>query len=112
MLLPVFTPVSQVIFCSVSPRPLSFRPAVESDYLNSYLRKRVLSSLPDREVDVVRIIGDSSLVPGGDDNKWLLTDLRNPLGEWQNTEALEHWKGWLLFTPKTGFSMTTLSFSI
>jgi hypothetical protein len=79
---------------------------VGSDYLNSYLRERVLSSLPEREVDVVRITGDSSLIPGDDDAKWLLTDLRNPLGEWQKTEALGHWKGWLLFKPKMGFSIT------
>jgi hypothetical protein len=91
--------VSQVIFCSASPRPLSFRPAVELDYLNSYLREHVLSSMPEREVDVARITGDSSLVPG-DDDRWLLTDLKNLLGEWQKIEALGHWKGWLLFKPK------------
>jgi len=74
-----------------------------SDYLNSYLRERVLSSLPEREVDVVRIKGDSLLVPGDDDDKWLLTDLRNLLGEWQQNEALGHWKGWSSFKPKRDF---------
>jgi hypothetical protein len=55
---------------------------------------------------VVRITGDSSLIPGDDDDKWLLMDLRNPLGEWQKTEALAHWKGWSLFEPKMGFFIT------
>jgi hypothetical protein len=84
--------INMVFFCGVSSRPLSFRPPVESDFLNSYLRQHILSSLPDREVDLVRITGDSSPVAKDENDKWLLTDLRNPLAEWQRDEALGHWK--------------------
>jgi hypothetical protein len=66
---------------------------VESDYLSSFLRQRILSSLPDREIDLVRITGESNLEIDGADDQWLLTDLNNPLAEWQRDEALAHWKG-------------------
>ena len=88
----------------MSPGALSFRPAVESDYLNSYLRHRVLSSLPEREVDILRIIGNSSPVVDDDDDKWLLTDVRNPLDSWQQDEALEHWKSLLFLNSPPTFS--------
>jgi hypothetical protein len=77
----------------VSSRPLAFRPAVESDYLNSHLRQHILSSLSEREVDLIHITGDLSPIGEGGDDEWLLTDLKNPLGEWQKDEALAHWKG-------------------
>lgn len=35
----------------------------------------------------------------GEEEKWILTDMRNPLGHWQKAEALEHWKGKLMQTP-------------
>jgi hypothetical protein len=63
----------------------------------------VLSSLPEREVDLVRITGDLSPVAEGEDDRWLLTDLRNPLDTWQKDEALRHWKGQLFPRPPIYF---------
>ncbi|EGO27683.1 hypothetical protein SERLADRAFT_367251 [Serpula lacrymans var. lacrymans S7.9] len=81
--------INMVFFCSMSPRPLNFRPAVEGDFLNSYMRRHILSSLPEREVNLTQITG--SLAPASED-LYVLTDKRNMLDEWQHDEALEHWK--------------------
>jgi hypothetical protein len=42
---------------------------------------------------VVRITGVESPVAKDHEDMWLLTDLSNPLEEWQRDEALGHWKG-------------------
>lgn len=66
-----------------------FRPPRESDFLNSYLRERILTSLPEREVSLDKIVGD---VTESDNEKYVLTDMHNPLVEWQQKDALHHWK--------------------
>ncbi|KII94950.1 hypothetical protein PLICRDRAFT_197034 [Plicaturopsis crispa FD-325 SS-3] len=78
--------INMVFFCTRSPNPLTFRPARQGDYLNSYLREHVLSSLPQREVDLSQILGEK------DPQQWVLTDSLNSLGEWQKAEAFHHWK--------------------
>lgn len=83
----------QVFFCTPSPKTLTFRAAEESDYLGSYLREHVLSDLPKREVDLKYVTGDMSAVAEGKQDQWILTDLRNPLGDWQKDQGMEHWKG-------------------
>ena len=63
---------------------------MKDDYLSSYLREYVLRDLSKREIDHEILHGDI----GEDEEKnWLLTDARNPLGAWQDAEALDHWKG-------------------
>jgi len=81
--------VNMVFFCTPSLKPLTFRNAEEPDYLDSHLRQHVLSSLSQREIDMVHVKGD---MLEGEEEKWILTDMRNPLGHWQKAEALEHWK--------------------
>ena len=81
--------LTQVFFCTPSKNPLTFRPAEDVDYLNSYLRRHILSTLPRREVKLAHVIGD---VPETDKNAWVLTDAKNPLGDWQREEAMKHWK--------------------
>jgi hypothetical protein len=68
---------------------MSFRPAVEADYLESALRERVLSTLPHREFKLELITQE--LEPSGI-KRLTLTDMHNPLVEWQEEEAIHHWK--------------------
>ncbi|KAG2154997.1 S-adenosyl-L-methionine-dependent methyltransferase [Suillus bovinus] len=83
--------VNIVFFCSPSPTPLTFRPAVEEDYLHSYLRRHILSSLDKREIHHPQI-GDSSIWSATTEEKFVLTDAHNTLNTWQEGEALDHWK--------------------
>ncbi|KAG1892231.1 S-adenosyl-L-methionine-dependent methyltransferase [Suillus subluteus] len=83
--------VNIVFFCSPSPTPLTFRPAVEEDYLHSYLRRHILSSLDKREIDHAQI-GDSSIWSATTEEEFVLTDAHNSLNTWQEEEAFEHWK--------------------
>lgn len=83
----------QVFFCTPSKQPLTFRPAEDADYLNSHLRRHVLSTLPRREVNLAHVLGDVPLVSESDKDAWVLTDAKNPLGDWQKEEAMKHWKG-------------------
>lgn len=83
--------VNIVFFCSPSPTPLIFRPAVEEDYLHSYLRRHILSSLDEREITHAQI-RDNSIWSAATEEKFVLTDAHNALNTWQEEEALEHWK--------------------
>ncbi|KAG2369666.1 hypothetical protein BDR07DRAFT_1447516 [Suillus spraguei] len=83
--------VNIVFFCSPSPAPLIFRPAVEEDYLHSYLRRHILSSLDEREINHAQI-RDNSIWSAATEEKFVLTDAHNALNTWQEEEALEHWK--------------------
>ena len=68
---------------------MSFRPAVTEDYLQSYLRENVLSTIAAREVDLAALTKD---MEAKDMRKYTLTDNNNPLVDWQDLEALDHWK--------------------
>ncbi|KAI0796915.1 S-adenosyl-L-methionine-dependent methyltransferase [Abortiporus biennis] len=81
--------INWVFFCTPSDNPIAFRPAIDSDYLNSFLRERVLSTFQNREVPLAKITGD---VEEKDKQKYILTDDNNPLVEWQQKDALHHWK--------------------
>lgn len=83
-------PHAQVFFCTPSAEPLTFRHSIDADYLNSFLRERVLSTLPNREVAIERIAGQE--VSRKEKQDYILTDERNPLVEWQQEDALHHWE--------------------
>lgn len=83
--------VNIVFFCTPSPTPLTFRSAVEEDYLHSYLRRHILSSLDKREINHAQF-GDSSIWSATMEEKFVLTDAHNTLNTWQEGEALDHWK--------------------
>lgn len=83
--------INIVFFCSPSPTPLTFRPAVKEDYLHSYLRRHILSSLDKREIRHTQI-GDNSIWSAATEEKFVLTDAHNTLNTWQEGEAFEHWK--------------------
>ncbi|KIK79741.1 hypothetical protein PAXRUDRAFT_16167 [Paxillus rubicundulus Ve08.2h10] len=83
--------LNMVFFCSPSPAPLMFRPSVDADYLHSYLRHHVLSSLDEREVSITQVRGGVAWSKATEE-QFLLTDVDNKLDEWQREEAMEHWK--------------------
>jgi hypothetical protein len=80
--------LAQVIFCTCSSQPLTFRPSRDADYLNSYLRRHILSTLPKREV----YIGAQKASGERDIDKFILTDNHNPLNKWLEKLAFSHWK--------------------
>lgn len=82
-------PLLQVLFCSTSSSPLTFRDAVASDYLGSTQRQSILSTLAQREVDLVPI---RESISEKDLPLFNLTDGKNALGRWQAEEAVGHWK--------------------
>ncbi|KDQ64389.1 hypothetical protein JAAARDRAFT_28016 [Jaapia argillacea MUCL 33604] len=88
--------LNMVFFCTPSAKPLTFRPATTSDYLNSPLRQHVLSSLPSREVDLSYIIGDDSSSAFGTDgtSECVVTEKNKKvlLEKGQENSTLEHWK--------------------
>ncbi|TBU33178.1 S-adenosyl-L-methionine-dependent methyltransferase [Dichomitus squalens] len=78
-----------VFFCTPSSEPLEFRKAVASDFLGSYLRRHILSSLEEREGDISGLGTDIS---EDKRERFILKDLANPLGDWQQKDAIHHWK--------------------
>ncbi|KAF8551473.1 S-adenosyl-L-methionine-dependent methyltransferase [Imleria badia] len=83
--------LNMVFFCSPSSYPLTFRPAVDADYLHSYLRRDILSSLDKRELSVSQLKG-TDVWSRDTEERFVLTDINNTLNAWQREEALEHWK--------------------
>jgi hypothetical protein len=83
--------IIQIFFCTPSSTPLTFRKSRTSDYLGSYLRRHILSSLDTREVDL-SVVRDHA---GGH----VLTDTNNPLGPLQEKQGGHHWEGWSFLTP-------------
>ncbi|KAI9056518.1 hypothetical protein FKP32DRAFT_1670308 [Trametes sanguinea] len=81
--------VNWVVFCTPSSETVEFRKPVEADYLGSYLRRHVFSKLPEREVDMAVVL---KTIPEDKRERYLLKDAGNPLGEWQQMEAIGHWK--------------------
>lgn len=77
--------ISQVLFCTQSSAPLSFREARKSDWLGSPLRQHVLQSLDTREINL-----DSIRSAPGDD-QYILMDHNNPLGGLQEKQSNHHW---------------------
>ncbi|KAJ7498664.1 spermidine synthase [Mycena latifolia] len=76
--------INLVFFCSPHTNPLTFRKARRADYLDSYLREHVLSTLPRREVDF-------ELLTGQLEDNFILTDDHNPLGKLQDALGHHHW---------------------
>jgi len=81
--------VDLIFFCTSSPRPLSFRASESSDYLTSYTRQYLLSSFPQREVDIKLIRGEDTA--SKNQEEWILYDAHNPLEEWQRASGVEYW---------------------
>jgi len=81
--------VNWVVFCTQSDTPMTFRVATEKDFLGSFLRETVLQTLPANEFNIGLMLGDIS---DKDRKKYTLTDVSNPLVDWQKKEALHHWK--------------------
>jgi len=80
----------QVFFCTSSTNPLTFRRARVPDYLGSPLRRHVLSTLPDREINL-ETVKASVTKDNKDQDSFILTERRNPLGELQEAEGHHHW---------------------
>jgi len=67
-----------------------FRNAREKDYLQSWLRRMVLSTLLEREIEPRQVTGVSDAEGSG--KAWILTDYNyHSLDYWQRDTAVEHW---------------------
>ena len=77
----------QVIFCTNSPAPLTFRDSNKADWLGSPLRRHVLQSLGNREVNLDWIRDVRA------DDRYVLTDANNTLGALQSAQGAHHWSG-------------------
>lgn len=90
--------LNMVYFCQKddkkeeSASQVKFRKPNENDYLRSWLRKTILSTMMEREVTEETITGLSGEIEANG-MEWLLTDGNNRLGEWQHGTAVEHWSG-------------------
>lgn len=80
--------LAQVLFCTQSTNPLTFRKSKRSDWLGSPLRRHVLQSLETREVNLDLLRAEPS-----EREKYVLTDKHNPLGELQRQQGSHHWEG-------------------
>lgn len=83
--------INAVFFCSKSASPVTFRPSVEEDYLQSYLRRHVLSGLERRELPI-SMLKNASVWSAEVEDVFLLTDMDKKLNEWQRADAAEHWR--------------------
>ncbi|CEL52703.1 hypothetical protein RSOLAG1IB_05909 [Rhizoctonia solani AG-1 IB] len=88
--------LNMVYFCSNAP-VLKFRDPVEKDFLGSFLRQHILTTMDRREVAFAQIRGNSTApagkpLPGIEgEEQWVLKDGDERLGEWQKATGLEHW---------------------
>ncbi|KAJ4479319.1 spermidine synthase [Lentinula aciculospora] len=80
-----------VFFCTLSPEPLTFRPAYVQDLLGSPLRRHMLGTLHSREINLtlLREGDEQDNVKGLPD---VITDANNPLGKMQEQKAHHHWE--------------------
>ncbi|CAE6417924.1 unnamed protein product [Rhizoctonia solani] len=88
--------LNMVYFCSNAPT-LKFRDPVEKDFLGSFLRQHILTTMDRREVAFADIRGNAT-APAGKPvpnvegaAQWVLRDGDERLGEWQKATGLEHW---------------------
>ena len=84
--------VVQILFCTSSKKPLTFRKTRKSDWFSSPLRQHVLKSLSEREINLDAIRDKSADEP-------ILTDNNNPLGALQAAQGPHHWQGGSLSIP-------------
>ena len=90
----VLTVHRQVFFCTAIPRTtkqMVFRPSREEDYLGSYFRQHIFQNLLQRELTFNTIFGRSN-ENYDHETRVLLTDSDNPLPEWQDEFAPNHWQ--------------------
>lgn len=78
-----------VFFCSPSSALLTLRAPRSSDYFGSVQRAQILNTLQQREFDLKSVTED---ILEEQRDQYILTDARNPLGKWQEKEALSHWR--------------------
>ncbi|CAE6475218.1 hypothetical protein ACGC1H_005179 [Rhizoctonia solani] len=89
--------LNMVYFCSNVPT-VKFRDPVEKDFLGSFLRQHILTTMDHREVAFADIRGNATAPAGKPlpdiqgEAQWILKDGDERLGEWQKTTGLEHWK--------------------
>ncbi|KAH7334831.1 S-adenosyl-L-methionine-dependent methyltransferase [Rhizoctonia solani] len=76
---------------------LTFRDPVEKDFLGSFLRQHILTTMDSREVAFADIRGNATAPVGKPlpniegEAQWILKDGDERLGEWQQATGLEHW---------------------
>ncbi|KAH7312340.1 S-adenosyl-L-methionine-dependent methyltransferase [Stachybotrys elegans] len=75
--------INTVIFCRKTEKPLTFRPAIEADYLGTQGRRAFLE--PKHEVDVEELLAV--------DEEWgiMRKNETDKLTQWHVTSALGHW---------------------
>jgi len=85
-LFPALLTFVQILFCTSSKKPLTFRKTRKSDWFSSPLRQHVLKSLPEREINLDAIRDKNADEP-------VLSDNNNPLGALQAAQGPHHWQG-------------------
>ncbi|CUA67077.1 hypothetical protein RSOLAG22IIIB_02998 [Rhizoctonia solani] len=88
--------LNMVYFCNNAPA-LKFRDPTEKDFLGSFLRQHILTTMDRREVAFADIRGNATAPVGKPlpdvqgEAQWILKDGDERLGEWQKATGLEHW---------------------
>ncbi|KAJ3722496.1 spermidine synthase [Lentinula raphanica] len=83
--------INIVFFCSLSPEPLTFRPAYLHDLLGSPLRRHMLGTLHSREINLT-LLRNGDEQDKADGLPDVITDANNPLGKMQEQRAHHHWE--------------------
>lgn len=84
----------QVFFCTASTTPLTFRKANLHDINDSEMRRRLFGALHTLEIPQPAVFEGENTTEISSEFKradWVLTDAKNPLGAWQDADALHHW---------------------
>lgn len=81
-----------IFLCTPTSAPMSFRPAVEADFQRSFLRSRILPTMHEREVSGDLIVEGVDLEDKNIKQKYIVNDENNRLTQWQDLDALRHWK--------------------
>ncbi|KAL1708603.1 S-adenosyl-L-methionine-dependent methyltransferase [Schizophyllum commune] len=79
--------LNMVFFCTSADEPLAFRNATSEDYLGSFMRRKILSRIEQREVNLGYLEADAD-----EQAKYILTDAHNPLGKLQEEQGGHHWE--------------------
>uniref|UniRef100_D8PS35 PABS domain-containing protein n=1 Tax=Schizophyllum commune (strain H4-8 / FGSC 9210) TaxID=578458 RepID=D8PS35_SCHCM len=79
--------LNMVFFCTSADEPLAFRNATSQDFLGSYMRHKILTTIEQREVNLGYLKADAE-----EQQKYILTDAHNPLGKLQEEQGGHHWE--------------------
>ncbi|KAH7105885.1 S-adenosyl-L-methionine-dependent methyltransferase [Auriculariales sp. MPI-PUGE-AT-0066] len=86
--------LNMVFFCTPSKKPMTFRSVNAHDIGNSEMRRQLFSAWSTLEIPTYQVFEGENATKATDAfnrKAWVLTDAKNPLGAWQDADALHHW---------------------